>query len=230
MTVRDMIRKSFVAIGVLGEGESPSAEMQSDGFQLFLEMIDSWATESLISNRVVIESFPLIPNQSLYTFGIGGDFNSQRPMKIERAAIQYGDLEMPVDILNLDQWADISLKSTASTIPCSLFAEGIYPLEQVSLWPVPQQAHSLVLYSRKSAINFASVNDVISLPPGYIRALRSNFTVELAPEFGKSISVELATTAVQSKANIKRMNTKPRYLTPDATGSARRPYSILTGE
>lgn len=72
--------------------------------------------------------------------------------------------------------------------------------------------------------SFATAGTSVSLPPGYERALTTNLAIELAPEFGKSISQEVAKAASESKAAIKRMNIRPIYLQNEMAMSRR--YSI----
>jgi len=55
---------------------------------------------------------------------------------------------------------------------------------------------------------FADINTNVDFPPGYIRALKYNLAVEIAPEYGKAISPLIREQAKTSKEGIKDTNNK----------------------
>lgn len=222
-------------VGILAEGEVPGANQMNDAFALFNDFIDSLSTESLVIYSKIREPFNLVAGQQSYTFGIGGNFNSSRPQLIENAGIiapgTNPATEVGMRIINKDEFAQIMLKSQQSTIPLFLYNDDQYPLANINLWPVPSAITQLILYSWKPLSQFATLDDVISLPPGYARMLRFNFAMELAPEYGKEISQSAMAIAVKSKANVKRMNIKPLYLKIDpALNTQARVFNWRTGE
>lgn len=234
VTVRDMIRGSLRLIGALAEGETPSAAQQSDVLFAFNQMIESFSNDPLLSSYKVREEFTLVPSTQSYTIGTGGTFSTTRPLEVYEAGLEIqgsSPTEIPVDIINDQQWADIRQKSVSSSIPRKIYIEDAFPLSNVHVWPVPEAAHKLVLYSRKPLDTYSSYTTEINLPPGYLRMYRYNLAVEVAPEFGKEPSGLVLQTAMDSKAAIKRTNTKPIYLECDrgvlpwTSG-----FNIVTGE
>lgn len=222
-------------LGALASGETLQANESSDALTALNDMLGIWSTENLLIVSKAIEPFPLVAGQASYTMGIGGNFNTARPQKIENALLRTTTasttFDLPIDIVNQDQWANISIKSVSSNIPTKLFAEGTYPLETIILWPVPAIANSLVLFSWKPLANISALNSVIDLPPGYAKALKYNLALELAPEYGRPLDELVMAQAVESKAAIKRMNVKPLYLTIDEAVLPHKPvFNWLTGE
>lgn len=224
-------------IGAIASGEAPSADEAKDGLSALNQMLDSWSTEQLLITAKMRESFALVPGQKIYTMGPTGDFNTVRPMSIETALIQVTTVtpvaELPVKILSKEEYASIVVKDVGSTIPTFIYGEGTYPLETLNLWPIPSYAYNLVLYSWKPLTTLATLDDVISLPPGFERALKYNFAMELAPEWGRPVSQEVLNTAMESKANVKRMNitNKPRYMRVDeALTATPAVWNWMTGE
>lgn len=219
-TARDLIYGSLRLIGAVATGEVPSASEQVDALSVLNDMLDSWTLESLMIVSKIKETFVLIPGQQTYTMGVGGNFNTSRPLEIQRAAIidttNPPINEIPVAIINLDQWANIAIKSTNSYYPTMLYPEGTSPLETLNLWPIPSIAVSLAIYSWKPLTSIATPNTVITVPPGYAKALRYNLAIELAPEYGKQPDQAIVAGALESKENIKRKNIKPLYLETDA--------------
>lgn len=229
MTARDLVRRSLMLLGVLSDGESPSASQLADGFSSLTEMIESWCTERLLHPNRIRQELILVPGQQTYTIGLLGDFNTQRPSKIEFAASLSGDVEMPIDIVTEDEWALITSKNQQSSLPAKLFYKASYPLGEIMIWPVPSEARTLVIESLKSTPNLADVNSVVNLPEGYIRALRYNLAIELAPEFGVEPSGALVRVADESKANIKRNNIKALTMTTDVPVGQKQSFNVLTG-
>jgi hypothetical protein len=232
-TVRDLIKGSLRLIGAVASGETPGADEQADALSSLNDMIDSWSTEQLTIYTSVREVFDLVGGKQSYTMGTGGDFATSRPMRIERAAllsVSSGNLETPLEIINLDDWAEISQKSSQSS-PQKLFPDNAYPLENLSLYPTPDVANKLVLYSWKPLTSFASVNDTVSFPPGYAKALRYGLALELAPEYGKQVDPSVVIQFTEAKENIKRQNVITQQIVCDAAVlSSLNSYNILTGQ
>jgi hypothetical protein len=234
MTGRDLVSSSLRLLGVLASGEAPSAAEAVDGLSAINRMLDSWSTEGLMIYSSAREEFTLTAGVSAYTMGVGATFNTSRPQKILRAALEMGSnpaIEYPMRILTVEQWADIVQKTTQSTIPTDIYPEGTYPNETLNLYPAPDAAQTLVLYSWKPLSQIATLNTAIELPPGYQKALVYNGAVELAPEYGKMIPDAVSMGASESKATLKRMNARPYYLKVDpALVNTDGTYNIYRGD
>lgn len=232
-TVRDIITSSMRLIGAVATGEPPQASELVDGLASLNRMLDRWSTESLFVYANVIETFSLVGGQQVYTMGPTGNFDTTRPTMIERAGVATSvDVEIPIEIVNQDQWASITVKNTQSTFPTKLYPVGTFPLETLNVWPMPSASANLVIYSRKPLSSFASINAAFSLPPGYEDAVMYSLALRLAPEYGKVIDQALIIEAMESKEAIRRLNIKPIYMDSDSggIGSGRRSFNIITGQ
>lgn len=233
-TARDIIKGSLRLIGAIASGENPSASELSDGLDTLNEMLDSWSNESLLIHAKIRETFPLVGGKQSYSMGPSGDFDTSRPQRIENALLQDSSAspqyETPIKILVQDQWAAIPIKDISTSIPTELYVEDTYPLAALNFWPIPSEAKNVVLYSWKPLTNFATADTTITLPPGYLKALRYNLALELSPEFGREPSALIVNSAVESKANIKRMNIKPMFLKIDSGLLRGKAFDWRTGE
>lgn len=237
MTVRELIRKSMLLIGAISSGESLSADEASDGLSSLNDLLDSWSTDGLLIPAMVREEFTLTPAQASYTIGTGGNFNTTNPQIIEEARLLVTSsspgFETPLKIYNVQEYADIQIKSLSTSMPEALYFQRGSPLSTIYLYTVPSEANKLVLYSRKALSNFANVNDDIELPAGYQRALRYNLALELAVEYGKAPSDYIMMTAQELKAQLIRVNMDPVYLKSDIQGivqDSQKPFNIYRGE
>lgn len=229
MTGLSLVSASLRLIGAIAPGESPEASEATDGLAALNRMLDSWSTEDLIIHTVTAEApLTLTPGDASVTLGALGDITT-RPVVIEKALIRDGSQDYPVRLLSLSEYASIGDKSLQSTYPASLFDDGGYPQRTLTLYPVPSAAKQLVLFTKRALTQIATLSTEISLPPGYERALVFNGAVELAPEYGKSVSAEVAKVAEESKATLKRSNHKPRYLRADDALLSSGGFNFYTG-
>lgn len=234
-TARDLISASLRTIGVLAAGETLGASEATDGLASLNRMIDSWSIEKLLIPNTVREVFPLVPGQKTYTMGVGGNFNTSRPTRIESVLIQLTSnspmVEIPMHLLNDDQYAGILIKDLTSTFPLYCYPEGTSPLETFNFWPVPNQADNVVVNSSKPLSQLATISSALSVPPGYEECMIYNLAIRLAPEYGRQVSEVIAALAIETKANIKRINWKPDYLrVDDALLAKPSVFNWMTGE
>lgn len=227
-TARDVIKRSLRLIGAIASSETPSGAEMADALSTLNAMLDSWSTENLIIYSKTTEKFQLVTGTNTYTIGPGGDFDTTRPIELISAAIEdqsaSPSVEYCVDILTFEEWADIRVKNLDG-LPTKLFYNPESPLGVITLWPKPDTADKLVLYSLKPLGGFANASDDVELPPGYELALSYNLAVLIAPEYNKAASVDVVNSALNLKANIKRKNVKPLFLTCDLPTSQRK-YSF----
>lgn len=235
MTGQDLINGALRLIGVLAEGETASANTTNDALSALNDLLDSWSNERLIVSPVVRESlaFSTAGLKQTYTWGPTGDLATARPVTIQTALIQINSnspaIELPLNMLNQDQYAAVVLKGTTSTYPTAIYIDDAYPTLNMNVWPVPTDSTSnLILYSQKPMTS-AILNTALSLQPGYLRALRFNLAIELGPEFGRPVPQEVIAIAEQAKSAIKRNNITPVYLQVDpAVRSATGVYNWRT--
>ena len=229
-TVRDLVEDSLKDLGVLSSGESCTANEMADCLRSLNRMLATWSIDGLLIYQKVIESFPLVASQQIYTMGPTGNFNTARPIAIEDAKLILNGTDLDVHLITAEQWAQESQKSLSSTFPTKLYAVGSFPLETLIVWPIPTEVNSLRLFSRKPFTAFASANDAVSLPPGYESAIVPNLAVMVAPMFGKQISEMIMMNATESLAQLKRQNMNPTYMRTDAPKAHAGRMNILTGE
>lgn len=233
-TGQDVINGALRALGVIASGENASGNESVDALSALNGMLDSWSNEGLAVNARVREEFALVAGTASYTMGDSGDFDTDRPMKIEHATIEdqtsTPTAEYPVRLINLEEWAMITFKDEDTDIPTDLYVEYTSPLATLTLYPKPSVAHKLVLYSWKPLTQVTSLGTTLTFPPGYFDALKFNLAIRLAPEFNREPSPTVVDLAKDTKMLIKRMNSKRRVLKCDSGVLGDAPFNILTGD
>ena len=72
----DIISRALKDIGALEAGETPTPEATQDAFDMLNDLVDQWSNEEMMvfyKNEIV---FPIVPGQTQYTIGPGGQINS----------------------------------------------------------------------------------------------------------------------------------------------------------
>jgi hypothetical protein len=233
-TVRTLITQAVKDLGAIAVGETPTADEIQDGLEALNQLLGTWQTEALMVYAMRQEVFTLPTGQAFYTIGAGGDINTARPVSVDSAYMRSSntnDLEIYV-CRSYQDYADIVSKGVNSTLITAVYLDATFPLGKLYVWPqLSDNTYSLVLWMRTVLAEYASINDDVSLPPGYERALRTNLAVELAPRYGREISAVLASLANESKAQLKRMNVDIPTLSFDrGLGGSGITFNYLTGQ
>lgn len=184
-SAQQVIYWAFRLLQVLRTGQTASPEAMDDGLFALNALVDGWNSERLMSYGAVRNVYDLTPGVQEYTLGPGGSLDGPRPEQLLRASLLWGDggtqIEYKITPLTLDQWASIPSKDINTSIPGVLYTDGAYPLTTLYVWPGPNQAAQLVLYTWQVFQGFSTFEDTVSLPPGYLNALQWNLAAHLAP-------------------------------------------------
>lgn len=201
-TALAIITKAMQKAGILTKNENPTADEASDALDSLNDMLASWSTEAMLIYARVWESFTVGGGVASYNIGTGQTFNTTRPMLIADSYVRFptGSDSM-VSIINDENFAMIQNKD-ALGVPNRLNYNTSFPTGIINLWPVPSTNYSLFILSEKQLTEFA-LNDTVLLPAGWKRALIYNLAVEINPEYGQPLPVEVAKIASESKGAIK---------------------------
>lgn len=205
-TVSQLIKASYANIGVgdIESGLSPA--LMEQGFNSLNGMLGAWGRKRLIIRGIVSESFPLVVAQSVYTIGVGGNFDTSWPFQILDAYIRDNNgIDYPVNIITREQYNSISVK-TVDGRPEYLYYDPQYPTGVIRLYYVPDATDTLFIDSQKVITSFSDVDSSITLPPEYEEALEYNLSLRLAPKTNNPVPPEVAMLASSSFGVI---NTQP---------------------
>jgi hypothetical protein len=119
-TAGDIINGSLRLLGVLAEGEVPSAETSQDALRAMNQMIDSWNTERLSVFSTQDQVFTWPSGLLSRTLGPSGDFVGNRPVLLDDSTyfkdpgtgVSYG-----IKMINQQQYNGIAVKTVTSTYP-----------------------------------------------------------------------------------------------------------------
>jgi hypothetical protein len=221
-TAGDQINRALRLLGVLAEGETPSAATSQDGLTALNQMIDSWNTERLSVFSTQDQIFTWPAGEITRTLGPSGNFSGNRPVLFDDATY-YRDpgtnVSFGIKFINQQQYDGIAVKTVTSTYPQVIFVNMTYPDATMTVYPKPTRDLEWHFISVQELSNPAVLTTNLTFPPGYLRAFVYNLAMEIAPEFGVEPSPQVTRIAMTSKRNLKRINN------PDDIMSM--PYSLI---
>jgi hypothetical protein len=232
-TAGDQINRALRLLGVLAEGETPSASVSQDALMALNQMIDSWNTERLSVFCTQDQVFTWPAGEYIRTLGPSGNFVGLRPVLLDDATyyrdpgtnVSYG-----IKFINQQQYDGIAVKTVTSTYPQVIFVNMGYPDVTMSIYPRPTRDLEWHFVSVQELTKPATLVTDILFPPGYLRAFTYNLAMELAPEFGVEPSPQVQRIAMTSKRNLKRINNPDDVMSmPYAIVANRQRFNIYAG-
>jgi hypothetical protein len=225
-TALQLITKSAYDIGAIAIGDSLESALAQDGLSRLNAMLNAWIVQPLTIPAVIREVFSITANQSTYTIGPGGDFNTTRPTMLTGASLLLNtsspSIEIPITVMTDDMYQAITIKTQTNTLFTAVYlntnlVSASYALAQIFVWPVPTTAaNDLVLYRPEQITSFANLTTQYTFPPGYEEAMEYNLARRLSTPWGRELPAEIDRMARESLAWVKRQNYKLSDLPNDA--------------
>lgn len=207
--VRDLLTSSYRTINVLATGEDMTADMGQDGLEMLNEILEMLnGTQSQVYSIQPIR-FPITVAKGAYTLGPGGDWDTARPLGIDRMVFITEANDWPMRELHDQEWQDISPKTLQSSISSGWHDDRAFPLRTINLFPVPSFANRFVdIYRWIELTSAADLDTIIDFPPLYRRFVRYYTAISLAPEYEQPVSADLNRMFLDVKARVQRLNVR----------------------
>ena len=232
-TAGEQINRALRLLGVLAEGETPSAAASQDALMALNQMIDSWSTERLAVFCTQDQIFTWPAGLISRTLGPSGDFIGLRPVLLDDATY-YRDpgtnVSFGIKFINQQQYDGIAVKTVSSTYPQVCFVNMGFPDVTMTIYPRPTRDLEWHFVSVQELDKPVDLSTVMYYPPGYLRAFTYNLAMEFAPEFGVEPSPQVQRIAMTSKRDLKRINNPDDVMSmPYAIVATRQRFNIYAG-
>jgi hypothetical protein len=231
-TAGEQINRALRLLGVLAEGETPSAAISQDSMMALNQMIESWNTERLSVFCTQDQVFTWPSGLISRTLGPTGDFVGNRPVLLDDSTYYVGNngVSYGIKFINQDQYNGIAVKTVTSTFPQVIFVNETFPNVEMYIYPRPTQDLVWHFISVQELSQPATLATSLLFPPGYLRAFVYNLAMELAPEFGVEPSPQVKRIAMTAKRNLKRINNPDDVMSlPYAMIANRQRFNIYAG-
>ena len=232
-TAGDQINRAFRLLGILAEGETPSAAMSQDALMALNQLIESWNIERLSVFCTQDQVFTWPAGEYIRTLGPSGNFVGLRPVLVDDATY-YRDpgnnVSFGIKFINQQQYDGIAVKTVTSTYPQVCFVNMGYPDITMTVYPRPTRDLEWHIISVQELTQPAELVTEMHFPPGYLRAFTYNLAMEIAPEFGVEPSPQVQRIAMTSKRDLKRINNPDDVMSlPYAIVATRQRFNIYAG-
>lgn len=209
----DIITLALQSIGASAPGEAIDASLATQAFNMLNMLLDQSSNDSfmVVSTQETAQSFSN-PGTAV-TIGIGGIINVTRPLRIDSAFARVSGVDYPIRILNVEQYELIGLKQLPGPWPTALYYDSGSPIGTLNLWPNPASFELHIFYSQLFT-QFATINDTVQFPPGYVMWMVWALAELLLPAYGKAsnqgLVVLIQRQLAKAVGSIKSTNMQPQ--------------------
>lgn len=225
-TALTIITDSLKELGVLAEGDTPTASMAQDALRVLNRFCD------LISNEQSFAYYPSLSQRALtgessFTIGLTGNVVAARPIKIESAFLDRSGITYPVRVVDNRLFDEIVYKGATGANTAYIWYEATEPNGIVHVWPLCTGA-TLNLRTINVVANFPALTTDLTLPPGYEELLVSNLAVRLSPQYPAGVLSPITAQAAKTSMRIvqRTNNVIPTLSLPTAVTTKAGGYSL----
>jgi hypothetical protein len=232
-TAGEQINRALRLLGVLAEGETPSASVSQDSLMALNQMIDSWNTERLSTFVTQDQVYTWPAGLISRDLGPSGDFVGNRPILLDDATYFRDpgtNVSFGIKFINQQQYDGIAVKTVSSTYPQVCWVNMGFPDVTLTIYPRPTRDLEWHFVSVQELDRPADLSTVLFYPPGYLRAFTYALAMEIAPEFGVEPSPQVTRIAMTSKRDLKRINNPDDVMSmPYALVATRQRFNVYAG-
>lgn len=227
----DLINRAFRLIGNNKFGDSGDASEYIDALECLNDMISDWSlTEGLLQYKQTLISYAITTSVTSLTVGPTGDIVTSYTGAIKSPYLRVGTIDYPLTMMNSQEYADIGYKSLVGGYPEYVYYDASTTNSTVYLFPGGSSGQTLYFNAQQPLQVFADLQDTVTIPSHYNRAIAYNLAVEIASEYGQDAPARVVMTAAITKRKLKQMNFKPSVIDSDASMlSESRGFNVLTG-
>lgn len=231
IAVSDLITEALALFGEYAPGEAIDAAVSQGLLNTLNAAIDGLGAERLSIYSTSVLTYATTAGKQSYTLGPApADWAAAAaPAYVSKAGLITGGVELPVGLVNGDEWADLSLKSMQSTISSALWVQYGPTSHVLNFWPVPSAVAGVNLYAAQQIPKFNAITDTVALPAGYQEFLTYDLALKSHSKLGAALPDWLPMAWRESKTRVKERNYRALEARMDpalARGSSRGVPSI----
>lgn len=237
LTVADILRDALLEVGAVEKNELPDPDELQDAMRKLNMMLNLWAARRLLVRAVTKESFALTAGKYQYTIGVGGNFNTGKPLRIVSAFIRdTNNFDTDLEIISPQDYDSLEDKILSTARPEYLaFDPG--PAQQTTqtgtiyIASPPDVAYTLFIKEQKFFTEAAAGNDPWTFEPEYSEPIVTNLAVRLWRQYhdwNTGVPLDLKELAKDGLSALRTLNHVQLTAATDLPGSSRA-YNIYTG-
>jgi len=238
LTAGDLIKAAMRLAQVLQKGEDPDDGEMQDGLQAMSMMLHSWAAKKLMVRANVQESFPLSAGVASYTIGVGGTFNTSKPLAITSAFLRdANNVDTGIDVITREVYDSYQDKAISVARPVAIcydpgLAQQAVQTGTILVYYIPDgiTPYTLFIDSQKPFTEITAITDTMTFELPYEEAIKYELALRLWPEYHKGDPPQLLMMmANEAMHTVETMNATPIIAGLDLPGTKGMSYNIYTG-
>ena len=223
ITAGTLINDALLELGVLAEGDTPTADMSASALRVLNRMLDNLSNSQSFAYYANLVTRALT-GESSFTIGPTGNVVGSRPIGIESAYLDRAGIHYPVRVVDNQLFDSIIYPAASGANTVYVYYEATVPNGIVHCWPLASDC-TLGLRVINQVVNFTDLTTPTTLPPGYEECIVSNLAVRLSPFYPavqlSPITARLAKTTldtIQRRNNVIPTMSLPAAVTVNKGG------------
>lgn len=210
-TLLDVVSNALTALGQLGRGQGVAPEDGALGLRQSNLLLNQKSTQRLFLSYVATREYTLTGGVADYTIGdTGATFTAPRPTLIESAQTQIPGTSswFPISVWDKAKWDAITGKGATDEKPAGIYPEYTFSNAILAFHvnPIPTGAAKIRLGSWEQLTQFASLFDLVLMPPAYESWLEAALTIILAPFYDMPVPSSLIDRRTDALGDLNRYN------------------------
>lgn len=204
-TAAHIVEGALGKIGIVGAGSTVGGDDLAHCLGLLNDLCDELRLGPTFATSFGELVVPLTVGQVSRTIGPGQQIDTERPERIELGSFtRVGSDDFPLKVVDLAAYNAATLKTTGGSRPLVAYYDAGVPTGRVFFWPTGTcDAHLVV---RSHVGQFADAVTEYDLPTGYKTLLVYTLAERAAPDFEVAVPDEVARTARNARATLRRGN------------------------
>jgi hypothetical protein len=214
-TALEIITDALGELGVVGAGQSVSANDSTLGLRYLNRIFERWSNMRLLQ-PVLTQLSVTQTGAASYTLGPGGS-PTTRPIKVLSATyVDTGGTEYPVQLITRAQWDAIPNKADTGSYPDRIW----YAPELTSgvLYAYPRVSSGALKLDCLTTMQALALAGTLTLPPGYEAALVPTLADDMAAQYGLPTPPDVRRRSAGAVKALKRTNQEPVYAAQELAG------------
>lgn len=222
--------------GIIGDGQVVQAKDINRAFNIANWLLAQWARKRWLVYHLIDVSFVSTGVES-YTVGVGGNFNTPRPDRLEDGNFMRqlntappNQIDYPLALISArEDYNRIRMKQMG-TWPSVIFYDAAYPTGLVYPWPVPQASiYEIHILVKQPLTAFATLAQQLNLPPEYEPALSYSLQRRLRIAYRMPPDPEINELAQDALSTLRGANVQiPELRMPPAVIGQQRAYNVFS--
>lgn len=182
LTRNEIIASALRKLGVLAEGQTPSAQNYADGMMALNTVISQLRAVGM--PLWARSEYTFTPTTSTYTIGTGMTLSTPFPVKLLQAFRTESGAKIPMEIVAREDFNILPTSSSGS--PIKINYQPFVNYGTISLWPTPASSNTstITLVYQRPYQYFTTSTETMDFPEEWYSAIIYHLAVRLAPEWG----------------------------------------------